>query len=72
MSPRGFRAHRAGLYASGFPRPLALPGRPRWSADAVQAWLSRRAGLLTVSTAPADPTTWAATLDSRAAALGAV
>ena len=73
MSPRSFRAHRRGLYGAGFPRPLALPGaRPRWSADAVQSWLARRAGLLQVSTAPADATAWAATLDSRAAAMGAV
>jgi len=33
------KANRKRLYARGFPRPLNVPGRPRWNTQAVEQWI---------------------------------
>lgn len=39
LSPRRFTEKRAELEAAGFPKPLPVFDRPRWSRAAVKAWV---------------------------------
>lgn len=40
ITSRCFRARRAQLETAGFPRPLPALDRPRWSIEAVSAWVA--------------------------------
>lgn len=65
-TPDTFYGKRKALQAEhNFPAPLPGPGRPRWSAAAVDDWIEGRRITITL---PEDDA-WAATLDRRAAEL---